>query len=581
MGLLKIVPLKLAEIIELIVSKSGKSRDEVIKLIEAKKSELEGWLTDEGAASLVARELNLDLYETQAAPELKLSIRDLVTGMTGVSLNLKVVKIFPVHTFQRKQGGEGKVGSILAADDTGKIRVTFWGNHTQPIEDREFDEGDIVRVINGRVKTGLREQLELHLGTGSRIMVNPPDIDLEAFPEIKFDFTPLGSLEDGMGDVNVNGIIVSKFRKSTFSRGDSEGVVASLAIQDSTGQTRLVLWDDQADWFEKLQVQDQVRIIGGYVRLDRNNTPELHLGRRAVLQRLKAQDATIAPLEPPKPVLLSSLKPGVFVPLIELVVVDNQGLSTFTRNDGSEGKRLVLLLADATGQVRAVAWGRSAEELSAVGKGDYLRLEGAACRSGLRQDLELHINESTKVLRNPPGLKISSPSTQPILTDQGVHSIRQLADLQEGQTVTVQGTIVQVIHQKCVYDACPQCSRKVSIEDDVIRCAKCGEVTQSEPRLIAKIVIDDGTENRRVSFIGASAEKLLGITGQKAKAIIAESGDEMEPVRQVEDQLLGKEVVVSGRIRMNTFSNELEISVNQLELANPIEVANHFIKELE
>jgi replication factor A1 len=581
MGLLRNLSLKLAEIIELIISKSGKSKDEVIKLIEAKKNELEGWLTDEGAASLVARELNLDLYETQAAPELKLSVRDLVAGMTGVSLNLKVLRIFAVHTFQRKQGGEGKVGSVLAADDTGKIRVTFWGNHTQPIEDREFDEGDIVRVINGRIKTGLREQLELHLGTGSRIMVNPPDIDLDAFPEIKFDFTPLGSLEDGMNDINVNGIVVSKFRKSTFSRGDSEGVVASLSIQDSTGQTRLVLWDEQADWFEKLEIQDQVRIIGAYVRLDRNNVPELHVGRRAVLQRLDAPDGTISPPDPSKPVQLNSLKLGAFVPLIELVVVDNQGMSTFSRKDGSEGKRLVLILADATGQVRAVAWNRSAEELSEVGKGDHLRLEGAACRSGLRQDLELHINESTKALRNPPGLKISSPSTQPILTSEGVRGQRQLSDLQEGQTVTVQGTIVQVIHQKSVYDACPQCSRKVSIEGDVISCSKCGKVDHAEPRLIAKIVIDDGTENRRVSFIGASAEKLLGITGQKAKALIDESGDELEPVRLVEDQLLGKEVVISGRIRMNTFSNELEVSVTQLETANPLEVANRLIKELE
>jgi predicted house-cleaning noncanonical NTP pyrophosphatase (MazG superfamily) len=42
--------LKLAEIVELIVSKSGKSKEEVAKLIEAKKKELDGYVTDEGAA---------------------------------------------------------------------------------------------------------------------------------------------------------------------------------------------------------------------------------------------------------------------------------------------------------------------------------------------------------------------------------------------------------------------------------------------------------------------------------------------------------------------------------------------------
>ncbi|MFX1491493.1 MAG: DUF2240 family protein, partial [Promethearchaeota archaeon] len=90
--------LKLAEIVDLIVTKSGKSKDEVLKLIEAKKKELNGYVTDEGAASLVARELDLDLFERQPTPELKLTIRDLVAGMTGVSLNLKVLRIYPVRT---------------------------------------------------------------------------------------------------------------------------------------------------------------------------------------------------------------------------------------------------------------------------------------------------------------------------------------------------------------------------------------------------------------------------------------------------------------------------------------------------
>jgi len=47
------VPLKLAEIVDLIVDKSGKSKDEILQMIEEKKKELDGYVTDEGAASLV------------------------------------------------------------------------------------------------------------------------------------------------------------------------------------------------------------------------------------------------------------------------------------------------------------------------------------------------------------------------------------------------------------------------------------------------------------------------------------------------------------------------------------------------
>lgn len=575
------MPLKLAEIVDLIVDKSGKPKDEILQMIEEKKKELDGYVTDEGAASLVARELNLDLFERQPIPELKLSIRDLVAGMTGVSLNLKVNRIFPVRTFQRKQGGEGKVANIMGSDSTGSIRVTFWNDHTKPIEDQEFDEGDILRVINGRARTGLRDQLEIHLGSGSRIMINPPDVDTKDFPEVTVSLTQLKALETGMSDVYVEGVIIAKYRVSTFSRGDSEGSVASLAIRDETGRTRLVLWDEQSEWFRKLSVNDKIRIESGYVRMDRNNEPELHLGRRGQLRQLSAAVDQPPEDQPSQPQVLKDLTAGDFPNAVGVVVMENQGVRTFTRRDGQEGKRLVFILADDTGKVRAVAWGQAAERLADVEVGTKLLLEGINCRAGLRQELEIHINESSQVTRNPPNLKIKSPSNDFISsgTSEVPHQI--LANATEGNFVTVRGTVVQVIHQKSVYDSCPKCFKKVAISNSSITCPKCGKISKSEPRLIAKLVIDDGTENIRASLIGNSAEKLFGMSGEDAKSLIEESGNEDEPARRVEDTLLGKELNLSGRINLNNFSNQLELSVNDVSETDPIETANQLISDLK
>jgi hypothetical protein len=101
------------------------------------------------------------------------------------------------------------------------------------------------------------------------------------------------------------------------------------------------------------------------------------------------------------------------------------------------------------------------------------------------------------------------------------------------------------------------------------------------PRLIAKIVIDDGTENIRASLIGRSAEKLFGVTGDTAKTLITESGNDHEPVIQVEEKLLGKEITLSGRINLNNFSNELELSVNEVSDIEPLEVASQLMDDLE
>ncbi|MFW9830295.1 MAG: OB-fold nucleic acid binding domain-containing protein [Candidatus Thorarchaeota archaeon] len=573
--------LKLAEIVDLIVTKSGKSKEEVLKLIEVKKKELNGYVTDEGAASLVARELNLDLFERQPTPELKLSVRDLVSGMTGVSLNLKVTRIFPVRSFQRKQGGEGKVASITGIDPTGSIRVTFWNKHTQPIEDQEFDEGDILRVINGRVRTGLRDQLEIHLGGGSRIMINPPDVDSKEFPDPEVSFVKINMLQEGMSDVHLEGVVIAKYRVSTFSRGDSEGTVASMALRDETGRTRLVLWDEQSKWFSTLSVNDKIRIESGYVRLDRNNEAELHLGRRGRIQQLGSVPDQGVGTIPSTPTPLNKLQPDEFANLVGVVVVDNQGISTFTRRDGQEGKRLVLNLADSSGKVRAVAWGNAADNLADVQEGTRLLLEGVNCRAGLRQELELHINESTQVVRNPPSLEIANPSMSflSIGTTDTAHQV--LAKVAEGNYVTVRGTIVQIFHQKSTYDSCPKCFKKVSVNASTITCPRCGNIPNFEPRLIAKIIIDDGTENIRASFIGRSAEKLFGMDSSKAKTLIEESGNDDEPVRVVEETLLGKEVQLTGKINLNEFSNELELSVNDISELDPIEVATQLINNLE
>ena len=71
------------------------------------------------------------------------------------------------------------------------------------------------------------------------------------------------------------------------------------------------------------------------------------------------------------------------------------------------------------------------------------------------------------------------------------------------------------------------------------------------------------------------------MSGEDAKSLIEESGNEDEPVRRVEDTLLGKELNLSGRINLNNFSNQLELSVNDVSEADPIETANQLMSDLK
>jgi hypothetical protein len=71
------------------------------------------------------------------------------------------------------------------------------------------------------------------------------------------------------------------------------------------------------------------------------------------------------------------------------------------------------------------------------------------------------------------------------------------------------------------------------------------------------------------------------MSGEDAKSLIKESGNEDEPIRRVEETLLGKELYLTGRINLNNFSNQLELSVNTVSETDPTDTANQLLKDLE
>ena len=87
----------------------------------------------------------------------------------------------------------------------------------------------------------------------------------------------------GMRNVEVSGKVIRKYELRQFSTEKRSGKVASFLIADETGLIRVVLWNDQTDFFEKFSEGDTVRIKGGYVR-DNNGRKELHLREDSKLE---------------------------------------------------------------------------------------------------------------------------------------------------------------------------------------------------------------------------------------------------------------------------------------------------------
>ena len=110
-------------IVERIQQHANLPLEEVNARIKAKMDQLSGLISKEGAAHIIANEIGMNLLE--AASKACCKIKEIAKGSNLVSINGRIISIYDIREFQRKDGTPGKVGSLFVADETGRIRVTL------------------------------------------------------------------------------------------------------------------------------------------------------------------------------------------------------------------------------------------------------------------------------------------------------------------------------------------------------------------------------------------------------------------------------------------------------------------------
>ena len=188
-------------------------------------------------------EVSVDTVEPDADAEIDVpdeedTIDALALGRSDVTVQGVVLDTGTVRTFERDDGSEGRVANLTLGDETGRIRVTLWGEQADRAE--ELATRDIVEVVNGYVRER-NDDLELHVG--SRGVIEEVDADVEYVP----DATLIADLEIGR-TVDIGGVVRSADPKRTFERDDgSEGQVRNVRVQDESGDVRVALWGEKAD----------------------------------------------------------------------------------------------------------------------------------------------------------------------------------------------------------------------------------------------------------------------------------------------------------------------------------------------
>lgn len=246
------------------------------------------------------------------------------------------------------------------------------------------------------------------------------------------------------------------------------------------------------------------------------------------------------------------------------------GLRSFNVN-GREGKVASAVIADETGTLRLTGWGSKAEELSVLKEGDVLRVVDAYVKEN-NGAKELHLNDRSRVIINPPGITITSVSSAPI---QEV-TRKKISDLQDvQQNIEILGTIVQVYDIK-YFERCPSCRKRIQQKESGYACEQHG-IVKPDYAYVLNLIVDDGSGNIRCVFFTEQVQQLTKknhdelLLGQQAP----------ESFAAVKTDLLGEMVRCTGRTVMNSYFNRLEFNVTIVSRdVNPEDEIRRLQKEL-
>ncbi len=401
--------LNFEQMVQEILAHAKISYDEIMQRIRQKQDELSGFVTLEGAANIIGRELGV-VFEKKEPEVRALRIEDLIPGMSKVDIVARVIRIYEPREFQRQSGKAGRVGSLLLQDKTGQIRIALWDDKTSLIEGDKVRKGDAVQVKNAYVRRGLNKGAELSLGMRGSLLVNPDDPRVSDLPPLVETKVRVADLKLELAEVDIIGRVVATSDIREFERPDgSTGKVASLMLMDSTGQVRVSLWDERTDLVKDLKLGTAVKLENASVRPGLRDGPELSLGSRGRLL-LNPSEAEVAELPELVERLLKIEELEASMPTVDLAarVRRKLPLQEFKRDDGRPGKVISVILADETGTVRASFWDSAAELAQNLQQNDVVLLHNAYTRTGLAGKPEVHVGKVARVEVNPPGVTIGA-----------------------------------------------------------------------------------------------------------------------------------------------------------------------------
>jgi len=112
---------------EVLKNKPEITRDQIMERIQEKKRDVgAGFLTDQGALFLIAGELGVQLRQMTSTD---LTLKDIYAGANDITIVARVLAVYPVSEFKKKDGGVGRYRRLSLFDKNNVARLTIWDDN--------------------------------------------------------------------------------------------------------------------------------------------------------------------------------------------------------------------------------------------------------------------------------------------------------------------------------------------------------------------------------------------------------------------------------------------------------------------
>ncbi|MBY9008941.1 MAG: DUF2240 family protein [Candidatus Lokiarchaeota archaeon] len=560
-----------------IIEDTGLSKKEIQSLVEEKKEELKGLISDEGALFVIAKELGVEVSgeNRELLNDIELNISDITINMKNIVIIGRIKDILNLNSFNKSNGEVGYVGAFKLHDNTGDIRIVLWDDQVNVFKDERFEKNEIVKILNGNAKQGRHGGIEIHVGRYSKVILAPEDVDYKKYPKIKETSTLINEINEKLESLSIEGKVMNRFPVRDFTRKDGQnGKVSSLMVRDSSGRIRISFWNDDIDKIENIEIGDFISLSNLNPRKSNFTESQIDLHASSWTQitkkdkEVKFDSQVIDTID-----TLQNQKGYISFQGIISAIDD---LKKITLKSGEEISLLGFSVSDSTDSIRVTAWREKGDELSkSLKNGDGILLKNVELRfSNYSQKNEATITIDSSIEKidlKIDNIKVPEPSSK-LKQSNFSGNFTEINTIQSSGFFEIKGVISNELKNLKFYEACSECRRKI----DNCTCDKVGD---KKLTMITSHFLEDESGKIRATFIGEAAEKLIG---EKAELIvkIKDTPDYEKLLKKLSSSIIGRDIMIKGRVKFNDYSDSYEIVASNFQDINVNDDLENRIKEI-